>query len=149
MAGKIEWLTNMKRKIVINNKMKGAMGRINLNRKGKVVGKKLVIEINKKAHVKNGKLDKAELASSLKHELTHAKYPKMTEKEVYKRTAKTKIDPQEQAKLLAKLRMTKINRKLGAFKRKLKMDRETVEPGSIINKSKSVSNFKQGVYGLI
>ncbi len=117
--------------ITVNNKMKGAMGSINLNRQGKYVGKPK-IEINLKAHKKNGKLDKSELASSIKHELTHAKHPKMPEKEVYKRTAKTKISPQEQTQLLSKLRGKTLNYRVGAAKRKLGMGKKKVEPGALI-----------------
>jgi len=134
-------------KLTVNNRMRGSLGRINLDRKGKKVGKKLKVEINVKAH----KGDKKELASSIKHELTHAKYPKMSEKEVYKRTRKTKITPQEQTNLLSKLRMAKINNKIGAIKRKLKIGRkDRVEPGTFISKiNESKANFKKGVYGLI
>lgn len=102
-----------KAKIVVDNKMKGSYGEEDPN-----TGK---IRINVKAH----KGDKAELASTVKHELLHAKHPKMTEKEVYKRTAKTKIPYAEQQKLLAKLRNKKINYKMGAAKRRFKIKGKT------------------------
>lgn len=47
--------------------------------------------------------DPAELASTIKHEIMHVRHPKMTEKEVYKRTTKTKIPKKEQKKLLKKV----------------------------------------------
>ena len=91
-----------KYKISINNKLKDCLGQINLNRKGKVEGKKkkLKIEINVKAH----KGDKKELASTIKHELMHAKYPKMTEKNVYKKSQKSKLKPKEISRLLKKIK---------------------------------------------
>ena len=58
----------------------------------------------------------------------------MTEKEVYKRSAKTKIPFAEQQKLLAKLRNKKSNYKVGAIKRKFKMGRVDSKPGDFISK---------------
>ncbi len=87
--------TKERPKLAVNNKMKGALGKAEF-KKNTPTGK---IEINVKAH----KGDKAELASTIKHEILHVKHPKMTEKEVYKRSAKTKIPPQEQTRLLRKL----------------------------------------------
>lgn len=105
------------------------------------------IKINIKDHYKKGKLDKSELASTVKHELMHVKHPKMTEKQVYKKTAKTKIPLHEQSKLLAKLRRKKLNYKVGSLKRKLKMKRsDKIEPGTLINRARA---FKQGVQALI
>lgn len=127
--------TKKKSKLSVNNKLKGALGQMdpNTNR----------IEINVKKH----KGDKKELASTIKHEMLHVKHPKMTEKEVYKKSRKTKISPQEQTKLIAKLRNKKINYKVGAIKRKLKFKRdERSEPGSLISKSQA---FKKGVRALI
>lgn len=112
-----------KYKIGVNNKMKGALGRMdpNTNR----------IEINVRKH----KGDKAELASTIKHEIMHVKHPKMTEKEVYKRTAKTKIPEGEQKQLLSKLRNKKLNYKTGVLRRKFKMkSSEPVSPGTFISK---------------
>ena len=48
--------------------------------------------------------DKRELASTIKHEIMHMNHPRMWEKTVYSKTAKTKIGPAEQKRLLAKLR---------------------------------------------
>lgn len=84
-----------KYKISIDNKLKGSLGEMNPKTNN--------IKINVQAHKKDGKLDKAELASTIKHELMHVNKPKATEKEVYKATRKTKISPSEQSKLLAKL----------------------------------------------
>lgn len=78
-------------KLKVNSRMK-ALGRFH-----PATGK---VEINVKAH----KGDKKELASTIKHELLHKKYPKMTEKEVYKRSRKTKIAPSEQELLLRRLK---------------------------------------------
>ncbi len=116
-----------KKKISINNKLKGALGQMDT--------KTNKIQINVKKHKKNGKLDKAELASTIKHELMHVKHPKMTEKEVYKRTAKTKIPLKEQSKLIAKLKHAPkmSNQKMGAIKRKLDIKRgEEVKTGDMI-----------------
>ncbi len=110
-------------KIVINNKLRGDYGAMD--------PKTNKIEVNVKAH----KRDKAELASTVKHEMLHVAHPKMTEKQVYKRSAKTKISSEEQQKLLKKLRHKKIHYKQGALKRKFKMKRgEKVEPGMFIQK---------------
>lgn len=113
-------------KLKVDNKMKGSYGETEL-----VNNKAKSIKINVKAH----KGDKAELASTIKHELTHAKYPKMTEKEVYKRTAKTKIPLAEQRQLLKKLKVKQDNYKQGAFKGRLtKYKNEKSVPGSLITK---------------
>lgn len=112
--------TKKKAKISVNNKMKRGLGRMD--------PKTNKVEINVKAH----KGDKKELASTVKHELLHVKHPKMTEKEVYKKSRKTKILPQEQSQLLAKLRGKKIHYKQGALKRKFKM--KTATPGDFISR---------------
>ena len=106
--------------------MKGALGAYTYSGK-KPTGK---IEINLKAH----KGDKRELASTIKHETLHVKHPKMTEKDVYKKSKKTAIGPVEQAKLLSKLRMKKTNYKAGALKRKFKMGKVDTKPGDFISK---------------
>lgn len=80
-----------KYKISVDNKLKGSLGEMDT--------KTNHIKINVKAH----KGDRAELASTIKHELMHVNKPKATEKEVYKATRKTKISPSEQSKLIAKL----------------------------------------------
>ncbi len=122
-------LKKKKPKIIVNNKLKGALGSSEFTGKGKKMKPTGKIEINVTAH----KGDKKELASTIKHEMMHVKNPKMTEKEVYKRTAKTKISPQEQSKLLVKLRHKKLNYKVGAVKRKFKMSGDT-KPGDLISK---------------
>jgi len=114
-----------KSKLRVNNKLKGAFGQMDT--------KTNKIEINVKAH----KGDKQELASTIKHELMHVKHPKMTEKQVYKKTAKTKISPQEQSQLIAKLRMKSLNYKMGAAKRRFKLGKVDTKPGELINKYKS------------
>lgn len=114
-----------KMKIRVNNRMR-ALGRMEPETN--------LIEINRKAH--NG--DKAELASSVAHEIMHVKHPKMTEKQVYKKTAKTKIPPAEQRELLKKLHRRTLNGRVGGLKRKFKMKKEDkVEPGTFINKVNS------------
>lgn len=135
----------MKYKIVANNKLKGALGAMN-PRTNK-------IEINVKAH----KGDKRELASTIKHEMLHVKHPNMTEKQVYKKSAKTKLSPAEQSKMVAKLRMKRINYRGGAIKRKFKMDSKSTKPGDMFNKMKStiindkkpMSKQNLGIMGLI
>lgn len=112
-----------KYKIVVNNKLKGSYGAMN--------PKTNKIEINLKAH----KGDARELASTVKHELLHVNHPKMTEKQVYKKSAKTKLSYAEEQKMLAKLRNRKLNYKTGAIKRKLSITKgESVKPGDLIAK---------------
>lgn len=128
-------------KVVVNNKMKGSLGATSFAK-----GRPTKVEINIKKH----KGDKAELASTVKHELMHVKNPKMTEREVYKRTAKTKIPPDEQRKLLAKVRMKGFNYKMGATKRKLKIGRVKTAPGELISKAKSMSRRERvSVMGMV
>ena len=87
----------MKRtKLIIKNKMRGALGKTYFGNDNKPTGK---VHINVKKH----KGDLAELASTIKHELLHVAQPNLTEKQVYKRTAKTKIPLSEQKQLLAKI----------------------------------------------
>jgi predicted SprT family Zn-dependent metalloprotease len=141
-----------KPKIVINNKLKGALGGSDFIGK-KATGK---IHINVKAH----KGDKAELASTIKHEMMHVMKPKATEKQVYKATAKTKISFAEQQKLIAKLRGKKLNYQSGAIKRKFKMGKVNSKPGDFISKmneskinrvknNQSVSKTKLEIMGLM
>lgn len=124
-------------KVMVDNKIKGSLGASEFRGKGRPNDKKPTgkILINVKAH----KGDRAELASTIKHELMHVQNPKMTEREVYKRTAKTKISPMEQSKLLAKLRHKRFHYKTGAVKRKLKLKGE-VSAGELINKSRPSSS---------
>lgn len=114
----------MKYKISVNNKLKGSLGQMD--------PKTNKIEINVRAHKRRGRVDKAELASTIKHEMMHVKHPKMTEKQVYKRTAKTKIGPQERAQLLAKL---------------YKVD--SSEPGAIYEKANEGPVKKVSIAGLV
>lgn len=88
------------------------------------------IRINVESH----KGDMAELASTIKHEMMHVTHPKMTEKEVNKRTAKTKIPEVEQYKLISKLRTKARNYKVGALKRKYKLGQSDTKPGEFINR---------------
>lgn len=142
-----------KAKISVNNKLKGALGSSEFTKNNKPTGK---IQINVKKH----KGDKAELASTIKHELMHVAKPNATEKEVYKATAKTKISPTEQASLLAKLRTKGINQKVGVIKRKLKMGKGETKTGDLIakmNEQKSsniknkqtISKTKLSIMGLV
>lgn len=118
-----------KAKISINNKMKGNLGQMDT--------KTNKIEINVKAH----KGDKAELASTVKHELLHVKHPKMTEKEVYKASAKTKIDPDERRALLARLRGARITKTANALRKKYKV--EGSEPGAIYQKANAQKPIRE------
>lgn len=116
--------------------MRGALGMSFFDKNNKPSGK---IHINVKKH----KGDKAELASTIKHELMHVKHPNATEKEVYKATAKTKIPPAEQNKLIAKLRMKNLNQKSGAIKRSMGMGKAKMNPGDMIAKANEMkSNIK-------
>jgi hypothetical protein len=127
-------LAKKKVKIMVNNKMKGAFGRMNPDTNK--------VEINIIAHKKKGKIDKAELASTIKHELMHVTHPKMTEKQVYRRTAKTKISPSEQSKLVSKLRSKAIHYKEGAMKRKFKLKAtDRIEAGSYISKANEIKSM--------
>ncbi len=135
-----------KAKIIVNNKMKGTFGAASFKDNGKPTGK---IEINVKKH----KGDKAELASTIKHELMHVKHPKMTEKEVYKRTAKTKIPPKEQKKLLSRLTHAS-HQKVESMKRKYKMDGKPGDMISKVNESKinnnsTISKKKISIMGMV
>lgn len=97
--------------------------------------KRISINVKAKPHK-----DKRELASTIKHELMHVTHPKLTEKQVYKRTRKTKISPQEQSELLKKLHRHKLNSRVGGLKSRLKMKREDeVVPGALINRAKELS----------
>lgn len=118
--------------------MKGDYGATTFDKKNRATR----VEINVKAH----KGDRAELASTIKHELMHVKYPKMTEKQVYKKTAKTKISPEEQQRLLVKLRHKTLNYKIGAAKRKFKI-RGNIEPGTLINNmnAQKTANNRDGL----
>lgn len=145
-------------KLTVNNKLKGALGSSGFKGKGKPTKLKPTgkIEINVKAH----KGDKAELASTIKHEMLHVKHPTWTEKKVYKSSQKTKISPMEQSKLISKLRMKSLNYKSGAMKRKFKMGNGKTEAGafitkmneskrSIIKSNKPVSKKRIAIMGLV
>ncbi len=88
---------NRRYKIQIKNGLKDSKGAL-MGDSDIVTGK---IRINKN-HNKHKK-DSSELASTVKHEIMHVNHPRMTEKEVYKKSAKTKITQGEKRKLLAKL----------------------------------------------
>src|ERR1700749_1003791 len=123
--------------IILNRKKKSKFyGETDFDKNGK--NPKVTVYL--KSHIKKGKLDRAELASTVKHELKHADHPNMTEKKIYKETAKTKLSYADQQAMLSKLRMKKLNYKGGAIKRKFKMKPGKVEPGEYIkrmNESKS------------
>lgn len=122
-----------KYKIIVKNGMRDKHGLILGNTDPKT--KRIAINVKAKPHK-----DKRELASTIKHELMHVTHPKLTEKEVYKRTRKTKISPAEQSALLKKLHRKDLNSKVGALKRRFKMKREEeVVPGTFINKAKEES----------
>lgn len=113
----------VKPKIVINNKMKAY---------GQTDTKTGVVEINKKKH----KGDNKQLADTVKHEIYHVNHPQATEKETYKNTGKLEnMSPQEEQKMLAKLRMKKLNYKSGSLKRKFHIKRKVeMKPGDFITK---------------
>ena len=87
-----------------------------------------------KINVKKHKGDKAQIADTIKHERYHHEHPQASEKATMKNTGKLEnMSSAEQNKLIAKLRMKKINYKQGVTKRKLKMKGET-KPGDLISK---------------
>lgn len=132
-----EMKSKKKYKISVNNKLKGALGQMD--------PKTNEIQINVKKH----KGDKAELASTIKHELMHVKKPKATEKEVYKATRKTKIPPAEQSKLISKLRHKRLNYKLGAVKRKLKFKGD-INPGDLIKRNNELNpKTRTAIMGMV
>jgi len=78
----------MKKPIIkVNNRLKGDWGTTDTT-----PGKRPVIQINVKKHkadpFKKRYTLKQALADTMTHELMHAKHPRMTEKSVYKKTAK-------------------------------------------------------------
>lgn len=87
----------MKKVPIIKKRIKGALGMTYFNSKNKATR----IEIDIKKH----KGDKKELAATVKHELMHAANPNMLEKTVTTRSVKSKLQPGEEAKMLAKLGM--------------------------------------------
>lgn len=116
-----------------------------------------VVEINRKKH----KGDKKQLADTIKHELYHVKHPKATEKATYKNTGKLEnMSKAEQDRLIAKLRMKKINHKMGAVKRKFKVKGEA-KPGDMItqmneqkrssikNNNQQISKTRLSILGLV
>ena len=129
-----------KPRVGVDNKMKGSYGETIIQK-----GKRPVVKINVKKH----KGDKAELADTIKHEMYHAKHPKATEKETYKAMPK-EISRAEQDRLIAKLRMKKLNYRGGAVKRKLHLGRVDTKPGELISKARAMSPKKRVAFmGLI
>lgn len=128
-----------KYKVVLNNHLRGSFGAMN--------PKTNLIEINKKAH--HG--DKKELASTIAHEIMHVKHPNATEKQVYKKTAKTKLNPDEQRRMLEKLKGARREKGVKRMKRKLKINPNAdVNPGDLYNRSKEISERKRvAIMGLI
>lgn len=108
-----------KLKIKINNKLKAY---------GTYDTESGVMEINRKKHK-----DKRELADTVAHELSHRRHPRAKEKTIQKMNA-PEISSTQQNKLVAKLRMKKLNYKIGATKRKFKMGAKKTEPGEFISK---------------
>lgn len=108
------------------------------------------IEINVRKHKGN----KAELADTIRHEILHAKHPKMNEKKIQKKTKvdMSKMSYTEKEALIKKLRMKKINYKLGAVKRKMKITRsDKVEAGDLIQKAneQKLSRRDVAIRGLV
>ena len=123
-------MKRVRAKIGVNNKLKGSYGETTIQK-----GKPTRISINVKKH----KGDKRQLADTIKHELMHAKHPKMHEKTVYKKM-EPEMSKAEQDKMLAKLRNKKMNYKQGAVKRKLKIKKgEKVKTGELITRAKAMS----------
>ncbi len=121
-----------KSRMKVDNHLKGSYGETTISKN------KTVIKINVKKHKGN----KAELADTIKHELLHAKHPKMHEKTVRKLTA-APMSKGEQARLLLKFRE-------GKLRKKMNIGRDVaVAPGDLINKAKSMSTRKVGALGLI
>ncbi len=131
-----------KAKIIFDKKKKSQFfGETFFDKGNKPTGK---IKVYLHKHVKKGKLDKAELASTIKHELMHFNNPKMTEKEIYKKTAKTKIPMSEQAKLLKKLKMTP-DFKPGDLISKVNESKDSIRNQS----NETVSKTRLSIMGLI
>lgn len=99
-----------------------------------------------KINVKKHKGDKKQLADTIRHEKYHHDHPKAKERSVNKNTGTLEnMTKQEQDRLLAKLRMRKINYTHGAVKRKLHMKGEA-KPGDLItkmNEQRSITNNNQ------
>lgn len=91
------------------------------------------IEINVKKH----KGDRAQLADTIDHELNHVKHPRASERWIRKKTHRDdmKMSYEDKNRLLAKIRMKKLNYRVGVIKRKYKMDPANVEPGAMIRKA--------------
>jgi hypothetical protein len=85
-----------KYKFKIDNKM-SHLGEVDVETKS---ADRNLIKINKR-HPDHK--DPKELASTIKHEKLHVDHPKMTEKQAYKRSRKTKIGQNEANKLLREL----------------------------------------------
>lgn len=118
-----------KKPVKISNKKlgKNVLGETQWDQKSQNKAKRVLIDVKKHKNAK-------QLASTVKHELMHVKHPKMTEKDVYKKTSMKTISPAEQTKLLSKVRMKALNYKSGAIKRKFKMGNGTTAPGDFISK---------------
>lgn len=107
---------------IVKRKLKGSYGETDF------IGNKAVrISVDVKKHKGN----KKELADTIKHELLHAKHPKMLEKTI-RTKMKKEMSAQEQAEMIKKLRTKKLNYKVGTLKRKYKTDSN--EPGALITK---------------
>lgn len=107
------------------------------------------INIYLKSHMKKNKLDVPELASTVKHELMHFNNPNMTEKEIYKRTAKTKLSNSEMKSLIAKLKIRGITKgefKDGALISKVNESKQAIKNN---NNRKQFSKTRLSIMGLV
>lgn len=128
---------------IVRRKLKGSYGETDF------IGNKAVrISVDVKKH----KGDKKELADTIKHELMHAKHPKMQEKTVRK-AMKKPMSNSEQTKLVQKVQRKSTNYKAGAFKRMLKT--VSNEPGALITRmneqksSKALTKKDVAIRGLV
>jgi predicted SprT family Zn-dependent metalloprotease len=89
-------------KYKIDNKMRGAVGEIDYDKK--------VIRINKKKAKKRGP---GEVLKTIKHEVDHLNHPRMHEKTVYKREKNTpKLPKKTKAKLYSLFNQKKFNNQI-------------------------------------
>jgi hypothetical protein len=115
-----------------------------------------------KINVRRHKGDKEELADTVYHESYHARHPKATEKATYKKTAKAmkEMSYSEKVKLADSIHRKSIHYRQGSLKRKLKLGRGKVVPGTFYkkynelkfqnkqNRRNKISPRKLGIMGL-
>lgn len=116
---------------ILNKKLGGrTLGKTEFNNKGKAT--KVTVD------VKKHRGDKKELASTIKHELLHVKHPKMTEKEVYKKSAKTRIKPKEERSLVSKLKGS-LRSKVSKAQKDIKAGKKvSFQPGELLRKAQDI-----------